>query len=381
MRVEGCWLRVERQDGSRIKDQEQGLTRMARIVTNAELHMKSMVQLILAGLLTIATADAQTLALVAGGGTEVSGEATNCRVHAPFGIDFDRAGNSYIVEMAGGERVLKIDTAGKLSVFAGTGEKGDSGDGGPALGARFNGMHSLAVGPGGDIFIADTWSNRIRRIEGGRIFASAGTGKRGFSGDGGPARDAEFGNVYCVAFDAPKENLFVADLDNRRIRAINLKSGIVTTVAGNGQRGVPVDGARAKEAPLVDPRAVAVDSKGSIYILERSGHALRKVERDGTIRTVAGTGKKGNADGEALKAEFNGPKHICVDANDDVIIADTDNHVIRKYMAKENRVVRIAGADSGEFRLKQPHGVTLDKNGTLYIADSLNNRVLKTTAE
>jgi DNA-binding beta-propeller fold protein YncE len=105
------------------------------------------------------------------------------------------------------------------------------------------------------------------------------------------------------------------------------------------------------------------------------------VERDGMIRTVAGSGKKGNADGEALKAEFNGPKHICVDANDDVIIADTDNHVIRKYVAKENRVVRIAGADSGEFRLKQPHGVQVDKKGALYIADSLNNRVLKTTAE
>jgi len=343
--------------------------------------MKSTALLILAGVLTIATADAQRMALVAGGGTEVSGEATNCRVHAPFGIDFDRAGNSYIVEMAGGDRVLKIDPAGKLSVFAGAGEKGDSGDNGPALEARFNGMHSLVIGPGGDIFIADTWNNRIRRIEGGKILAFAGTGKRGFSGDGGPAREAEFGNVYCVAFDAPKENLFVADLDNRRIRAVNLKSGIVTTVAGNGQRGIPVDGAKATEAPLVDPRAVAVDSKGAVYILERSGHALRRVDRDGVIRTVAGTGKKGNADGEALKAEFNGPKHICVDVNDDVIIADTDNHVIRKYLPKENKVVRIAGAESGEFRLKQPHGVQLNKNGALYIADSLNNRVLKTTAK
>ena len=280
--------------------------------------------------------------------------------------------------MAGGERVLKIDRAGKLSVFAGTGEKGDTGDDGPAVGARFNGMHSLAIGRSGDIFIADTWNNRIRRVDGGKVFAFAGTGKRGFSGDGGPARNAEFGNVYCVAFDAPKESLLVADLDNRRIRAINLKSGIVTTVAGNGERGIPVDGARAREAPLVDPRAVAVDSKGAIYILERSGHALRQVNRDGVIRTVAGTGKKGNADGEALKAEFNGPKHICVDANDDVIIADTENHVIRKYVANEKRVVRIVGAENGEFSLKQPHGVKMDKSGALYIADSLNNRVLKT---
>jgi len=345
--------------------------------------MRSIAQLFFAGFLTIASVNAQTLTLVAGGGTEVTGDPTNCRVHSPFGIDFDRAGDTYIVEMAGGERLLKIDNAGKLSVFSGTGEKGESGDGGPALAAQFNGMHSLAIGPGGDIFIADTWNNRIRRIDARsrNIFAFAGTGKRGFGGDGGPARDAEFGNVYCVAFDAPNENLFVADLDNRRIRAVNLKSGIVTTVAGNGQRGIPVDGATATEAPLVDPRAVAIDSKGALYILERSGHALRRVESDGTIRTVAGRGKKGNADGEALKAEFNGPKHICVDANDNVIIADTDNHVIRKFLPKENKVIRIAGGDNGVFKLNQPHGVQVDHSGVLYIADSLNNRILKLVGE
>src|SRR5204863_730289 len=115
-------------------------------------------------------------------------------------------------------------------------------------------------------------------------------------------------------------------------------------------------------------------------ILERSGHALRKVEPDGTIRTVAGTGKKGNADGDALKAEFDGPKHLCIDANDDVIIADTDNNVIRKFLVKENKVTRIAGEDSGPFKLNQPHGVQVDKSGVLYIADSLNNRVLKVAA-
>src|SRR5262249_11011235 len=202
--------------------------------------------------------------------TEVTGTATNCRVHNPFGVDSDNVGNLYIVEMVGGERVLKIDPQGKLTIVAGTGEKGDSGDDGMAAQARFNGMHSLAVRPRGDIFIADTWNNRIRRIDlkSGKIFAFAGTGKRGFSGDGGPAREAEFGNVYCVAFDRPQENLYVADLDNRRIRAVNLKSGIVTTVAGNGQRGIPSDGAKATEAPLVDPRAVAVDSQANVYILE-----------------------------------------------------------------------------------------------------------------
>jgi DNA-binding beta-propeller fold protein YncE len=341
--------------------------------------MNSIGSIILGLLIVSAPVHAQTLILVAGGGNEVSGNATDCRLQTPFGIDFDRDGNTYVVEMAGGERVVEINRDGRLSVLAGTGEKGDSGDNGPAREAKFNGMHSLAIGPGGDIFLADTWNNRIRRIDArsGKIFAFAGTGKRGFSGDDGPATRAEFGNVYCVAFDGAEKNIFVADLDNRRIRRINLKSGIVTTVAGNGQRGVPINGAKAMESPLVDPRAVAVDSKGAIYILERSGHALRKVEPDGTIRTVAGTGKKGNADGDALNAEFNEPKHLCIDRNDDVIIADTDNHVIRKFLVKENKVIRIAGADSGPFKLNQPHGVKVDKQGVVYIADSLNNRVLK----
>jgi len=334
---------------------------------------------------------AERVVVVAGGGSEVSGLAIRCRLHAPFGIDFDHSGNMYTVEMAGGERVLRVDSRGMLTVVAGTGEKGDSGDGGPAAQAQFNGMHSLAVGPTDDLFLADTWNNRVRKIDAktGKVYPFAGTGRKGFTGDGGPASAAEFGNVYCVAFDARRENLYLADLDNRRIRAVDLKTGIVKTVAGNGEKGVPQDGAEATQAPLVDPRAVAVDSKGNLYILERSGHALRVVDRSMKIRTVAGTGRKGfdGDDGEALKASFNEPKHLCVDGSDNVIIADTDNHVIRKYLSKENRIIRVAGSGksgaggiggpAGAVELTQPHGVCVDKSGSLYIADSLNNRVLK----
>ena len=334
---------------------------------------------------------AERVAVVAGGGSEATGPATRCRLHSPFGIDFDRSGNMYIVEMAGGERVLRVDGRGRLTVFAGTGEKGDSGDGGSAAQAKFNGMHSLAAGPADDLFVADTWNNRVRRIDSktGKVLPFAGTGKRGFSGDGGPASAAEFGNVYCVAFDAARENLYLADLDNRRIRAVHLKTGIVRTVAGNGEKGIPQDGAAATQAPLVDPRAVAVDSQGALYVLERSGHALRVVDRNGKIRTVAGTGRKGidGDNGEALKASFNEPKHLCIDRDDNVIIADTDNHVIRKYLPKENRIMRVAGSGksgaggvdglASAVEFNQPHGVCVDKSGALYIADSLNNRVLK----
>src|SRR5206468_9260043 len=133
----------------------------------------------------------------------------SCRLRAPFAVDFDRRGNMYIAEMAGGERVLKVDRQGMLTVAAGTGEKGDSGDGGPAAQAQFNGMHSLTVGPADDLFIADTLNQRVRRIHTGTgmILPFAGTGKKGFSGDGGPAVAAQFGGLYCAAFDARRERL------------------------------------------------------------------------------------------------------------------------------------------------------------------------------
>ncbi len=175
--------------------------------------------------------------------------------------------------------------------------QGHGGDDGPAARAELNGPHSLVVAGHGDLYIADTWNNRVRKIDArsGRITNVAGTGRKGFSGDGGPALAADFGGIYCLALDKAGQTLDLADLDHRRIRRIDLKTGIVTTVAGNGKKGVPTDGELARSAPLVDPRAVALDGRGNLYILERSGHALRVVDRTGRIRTVAGTGKPGDS--------------------------------------------------------------------------------------
>jgi DNA-binding beta-propeller fold protein YncE len=333
-------------------------------------------------LASAAAARAEKLVLVAGGGDQ--------KLREPFGVDFDRAGDLYLVEFAG-HRVRKLDGKGVLHTVAGTGEKGYAGDDGPAAKAKFNSMHSLAVAANGDIYLADTWNNRVRKIDArsGKIATLAGTGEKGFGGDGGPATKARFGGIYCLALDAKGEKIYLADLDNRRIRVVDLHSGVVETAAGNGARGVPKDGAEARKAPLVDPRAVAVDAKGNIYILERAGHALRVVDAEGKIRTVAGSGKKGFSGdgGDALKAEFNGPKHLCLDDNGDVLIADTENHVIRKYLPRQNKVVRVAGCGrmggaglNGsplDAELNRPHGVFVRSDGTIYIADSGNGRIVK----
>jgi DNA-binding beta-propeller fold protein YncE len=298
----------------------------------------------------------------------------------------------YIVELQG-ERVLKVDGKGVLTILGGTGKRGDAGDDGPAGQAMFNGMHSLAVGPDGRLYLADTWNNRVRLLDPktGMITALAGAGgKKAYGGDGGPARDAKFSGVFCVAFDFTGTKLALTDLDNRRIRIVDVKTGTVNLAAGNGKRGVPLDGVDAKSAPLVDPRAACFDRQGNLYILERAGHALRVVDKAGKIRTLIGlSGKAGNSGdgGDPRLATMNGPKHLCVDHDDNVVIADTANHVIRKYFPKENKLIRIAGmgkkgvsGDGGDpltVSFNEPHGVTVHADGTLYIVDSMNHRVFR----
>lgn len=308
-------------------------------------------------------------------------------LHEPFGMDF-LEGKLVLTEF-GGHRVLQLDADGKVTVLAGSGKKGLKD--GAAAQAEFNAPHNLVVAPDGMIYVADTSNHAVRKINPkiGVVQTIAGGGK-GFAGDGGPAEKAQFDQAYHVALDSEAKNLYVCDLGNRRIRKIELKTGTITTVAGNGKRGVPDDGAKAVDAPLVDPRVVTVDKSGRLWILERSGHALRVVE-DGKIRTVAGTGEKGFAGdgGPAKKAKLDGPKFLWIDPAGDVLIADTENHCIRKYAVKDGTISRIAGTGKKgkdgaghaptEVQLAQPHGVAIGPDGTMYVADSMNGRVLKTT--
>ena len=298
---------------------------------------------------------------------------------SPFGVDFGPDGQMWIVELEGG-RVHRLDADGKLHHAGGDGSKSYTGDGGPLARATFNGMHNCAVTPDGDLYIADSWNHCIRKVdaETGTISTVAGTGERGFSGDGGPATQATFDFVMCITLSPNNDLLHIADINNRRIRALDLKSGVVTTVAGNGERGVPADGTAAVESPLVDPRAVAQDSEGNVWILERSGHALRVVRPDGKIETVAGTGERGFADGPGRMAQFGAPKHLCIEDADNIYIADDANAAIRKFDPRTGEVTTILGQGHGDrrIRLKNPHGVTYER-GWLYVVDMGNNRILR----
>jgi sugar lactone lactonase YvrE len=339
----------------------------------------------------ISSPRADSISLVAGGGGGGDGSAAGAaRLTSPFGLVETPSQQIVFVEMTG-NRVRVVGARGIVETIAGTGREGKSGDGGPALQAEFKGPHALAVAPNGDLYIADTWNNRVRKIDvKTRIITTiAGTGEAGFSGDGGPATVAKFGGIYSIALAPDGSTMTLADLDNRRVRQVDLKTGIVKTVAGDGRKGVPEDGASAASSPLVDPRAVAVDRAGGIYILERGGHALRYVDREGKIRTLVGTGKGGYSGdgGPGRSATLNGPKDLTIDRDGGVLIADTENHAIRKYRPSDGTIARIAGTGARgsrgiggppkEAELSQPHGITVAGSGAILVSDSSNNRIVR----
>jgi DNA-binding beta-propeller fold protein YncE len=327
---------------------------------------------------------ADRIVLFAGGGTSaLPAPAKEAALREPFGTEFDEKGNAWIVEMVSGNRLLKVSADGTLSHVAGRLEPGLSGDGGPGLEAQFNGPHNLAVLKGGRILVGDTWNGRVREVD-------ASTAKVGtLPGFDVPVARAKGAGPYCITADPAGVRLFIADLT--QVWELDITSGVPRRVAGNGKKGVPADGSLAVEAPLADPRAVVPDKNGNIYILERGGHALRVVDKQGRIRTVVNAsgkaGKHGDG-GPALEAALNGPKHLCVDRDDSVLIADAENNLIRRYVPSTGRLERVAG--TGKYgasgvggapdacELARPHGVTVHPvTGELYITDSYNNRVLR----
>ncbi|MFZ4765434.1 MAG: hypothetical protein ACOYMN_10815 [Roseimicrobium sp.] len=312
-------------------------------------------------------------------------------------MDFDSKGALYGVEFTKTNRIFKL-ADGKLEFIAGVSHNaekqkptGDVGDGTDPMKALFHGMHDIQITLDGRAVIGDSFNHRVRLLDlkSGAVSTLAGTGKAGFGGDGGPGALASF-NITMTATLSPDQNrIYIADIGNHRVRMLDPVADKVTTVAGNGQRGLPVDGADALQTPMGDVRAVTQAKDGTLYVLLRGGNSLVEVKH-GKVRTIVNAGgKKGYSGdgGPGREATMNGPKYVAMDGNQNVLICDTENHCIRRWSPQTEKIELIAGqppkngkaigATWLETQLSRPHGVRFGPGGMLYIADTYNNRVLR----
>lgn len=315
------------------------------------------------------------------------GPATNAVLAKPRGLAGDQMGNILI---AGDFALIrKLDTNGTITSVAGNGQYGFSGDGGPATNAQLyanNGLSGIVVDGFGNYFISDAGNYRVRKVDtNGIITTVAGSGSGFYSGDGGPATNAKVG-PEGIAVDG-FGNLFIADYINCRIRKVDT-NGIITTVAGTGSNGFSGDGGPATNAALYLPMGVTVDGFGNLLVADTVNYRIRKVDTNGIITTVVGTGFPGASGdgGSAVTATLYLPSHAIFDAFGNLYIADTQNSRIRK-VDTNGIITTVAGKGPTGFSgdggaatnaaLYQPYDLALDANGNLYIADSQNNRIRK----
>jgi sugar lactone lactonase YvrE len=277
-----------------------------------------------------------------------SGAAAAALLNNPFDLAFDAAGN-LIFSDTFNQRVRRVDAqTGVINTIAGTGERGFAGDGGPAVRALLNEPYGLVISRAGTIFFADRLNRRVRQIDpSGRITTFAGDGSAKYSGDGGAAASAGLAEPNGLALDADETKLFIADVADHRVRVVDLASGLISTFAGTGEAQHSGDGGPATRAGIFGARAVAFSPDGSLYVMERQGSSIRRV-RNGIIETVAGTGARGYAgDGnDAKHAVFNAPKEMAVDQTGNIFVVDTENHAIRLIDAATWIVTTIAGTGS-----------------------------------
>ena len=274
-----------------------------------------------------------TITTVAGGGSSLGdgGAATAAQLNNPRGIAVDWAGNLYIAD-TWNDRIRKVDTAGLITTVAGSGTNGFSGDGGAATSARLNYPYGVTPDGAGNLYIADSRNHRIRKVDtAGNISTVAGTGTAGFSGDGDEATAAQLNLPGSVVLDR-LGNLYIADRLNHRIRKVDT-AGVISTVAGSSTTGAfGGDGGAATAARLYDSSGVALDRSGNLYIADRDNRRIRKVDTAGVITTVAGIGTGGSLGdgGAATAARLNSPIDVAVDWAGNLFIADDDSHRIRK---------------------------------------------------
>lgn len=306
-----------------------------------------------------------TIEIVAGGGTAVEGKiATECKISQPFGIAFDLQDNMYICEET--SRLLRVDAkTGILTVVSGS-KKGDAspGDGVPAANTTFMAPHNLVADGQGNLFVADTGRNRVRRVDirTGMVTPFAGTGVKELTGDGGPASQASLDGVACLCFNHDFTRLYLGGF-SKAIRSVDMKTGTISTVTG-----------------FPASRAQAADSKGNLFVTVPRG-----------VRMLAPEGKVSVLEDPEARPPLSAVKHLWADREGNLVIADSGNNLIRRFLVNEKKLVTLAGSGQRgaagvpgpalQAQLGEPHGVvTHPRTGDIYIADSRNHRVLRLAA-
>ena len=321
------------------------------------------------------------------------------QVNNPYGLAIGPDGALYFCDLDN-SRIRRIDLAtNRVITIAGSGQKGYRGDGGPATEASLNMPHELLFDAKGDLYIAERDNHVIRKVDmkSGVISTAAGTGMRGFSGDGGPGSKAQLNQPHSIVLDRDG-SMLICDIGNHRIRRLHLNTGIIETYAGTGETKETPEGAPVKGTPVTGPRTIARASNGDLYLALREGNAIYRIDaRTQTYHRLAGTGELGFSGdgGPALLARFGGsasgaaarlagPKGLAL-AGDSLYVADTESHAIRKIDLKTGTIATVLGTgqigdgpegDPLRYKLNRPHSV-LFADGVLYVGDSESHRILR----
>ena len=340
-------------------------------------------------------ASAATVTTLVGNG--VAG-FSDTQVNNPYGMAIGPDGGLYFCDR-GNQRIRRLDlTTKKMTTIAGNGQRGYTGDGGPATAATLAEPHEILFDAAGDLYIAERDNHVIRKVnmKTGIISTVAGTGEAGFSGDGGPAVRAQLRQPHSIFLDRDG-TMLICDIGNHRIRRLHLDTGIIETWAGTGATEATPDGSPVVGTPVTGPRAFIVSPAGDLYLALREGNAILRIDAaTKTYTRIAGTGELGFSGdhGPATSARFGGsatggaarvagPKALAYGPDDSLYIADTESHAIRKVDLKTGIITTVLGTgqigdgpetDPLQCKLNRPHGV-LYANGVLYVADSEAHRI------
>jgi sugar lactone lactonase YvrE len=324
-------------------------------------------------------------------GTGAAGFSSE-QVNNPYGLALGPDGALYFCDLDN-QRIRRLDLKTHRTVtVAGNGQKAYAGDGGPATEASLNMPHEIQFDAAGNLYIAERDNHVVRKVDAKTRLIStfAGTGRPGFSGDGGPAARAQFRQPHSIAVHPDRRRLLICDIGNHRIRQVDLVTGVIETFGGTGERQPTPDGAPISNTPLNGPRTITFDRSGNLYLALREGNAIYRVSgKTSTIHHVAGTGEQGYAGdgGQARAAKLAGPKGLAW-SRGSLYVADTENHVIRKIDLETGIIQTVLGTgkrgdgpepDPLRCALSRPHGVLVDRRAVLYVGDSENHRIRAVT--